>query len=81
MGKHIDLTGTVFGQLTVVGYLGGSLWSCKCSCGDGCTHIEITIDRSPYKSIKLDHIVTVYEAMAVAAVELKLTEAIKDENN
>ncbi len=49
--------------------------------GDGCTHIEITIDRSPYKSIKLDHLVTIYEAMAVAAVELKLTEAIKSENN
>ena len=28
-----DLTGKIFGQLTVLQYLGDSKWQCKCSCG------------------------------------------------
>ena len=31
-----DLTGTVFGRLTVCGYLGHGKWSCTCSCGNTC---------------------------------------------
>jgi len=35
--KRIDLTGKVFGRLTVTGYAGtsnsGSLWYCDCACG------------------------------------------------
>lgn len=28
-----DITGKVFGRLTVIGYLGRSLWECRCDCG------------------------------------------------
>jgi len=44
MGKFKDLTGQVFGRLTVTGYAGksnqGSLWNCSCSCG-GCTTVKV----------------------------------------
>lgn len=28
-----DLTGTTFGRLCVIGYLGKKKWQCRCSCG------------------------------------------------
>ena len=31
--RVIDLTGQVFGELTVKEYLGGQKWKCQCSCG------------------------------------------------
>lgn len=39
MGKLIDLTGKKYGRLTVIEKLpnnkyGGSMWSCKCDCGN-----------------------------------------------
>lgn len=41
MGKKIDLTGRVFGRLTVksldhIGIRGRTYWLCKCSCGKSC---------------------------------------------
>ena len=33
MGKFIDLTGRIFGNWTVLGYVGESYWLCKCKCG------------------------------------------------
>lgn len=34
MHKNLeDLTGAVFGEWTILGYLGQSYWLCKCSCG------------------------------------------------
>lgn len=32
MGKHIDLTGKIYGKLKVLKYLGNSKWLCQCSC-------------------------------------------------
>lgn len=34
MGKHIDLVGKQFSRLTVLRYLKGSKWECKCDCGN-----------------------------------------------
>lgn len=39
MPKRIDITGQMFGQLTVLGFAGkdkngGSMWRCRCSCGN-----------------------------------------------
>ena len=34
MGRpHTDITGQRFGMLTVVEYIKGSYWMCKCDCG------------------------------------------------
>lgn len=41
MGNFIDLTGRVYGKLTVISFYGminkGSHWLCKCTCGRLCT--------------------------------------------
>lgn len=34
MGKKIDLTGRVFGKLTVIRRTDGSEWECRCECGN-----------------------------------------------
>lgn len=39
MGKRVDLTGRVFGRLTVIEYAGSdkkwqAFWRCRCECGN-----------------------------------------------
>lgn len=34
MGKHIDLAGKQFSRLTVLRYIKGSKWECRCQCGN-----------------------------------------------
>ena len=33
MTQRIDITGKQFGRLTVIEYIGGSKWACRCLCG------------------------------------------------
>lgn len=44
--KIIDLTGQVFGELTVVGYVGGNKWLCNCSCGEQTIKYSHNLRRS-----------------------------------
>ena len=30
----VDITGQLFGEWEVLGYLGKSMWECRCSCGE-----------------------------------------------
>jgi len=46
MGKFIDLTGKIFGSLTVLSYNGAdttghSTWSCLCICGNSNLDIKL----------------------------------------
>lgn len=34
MAKHVDLVGKKYGRWTVIEYLGGQKWLCKCECGN-----------------------------------------------
>lgn len=39
MPKWIDRTGQRYGMLTLVEYLGGRKWRCKCDCGNECVRL------------------------------------------
>lgn len=55
MGYRNDLTGKIYGRLTVIGYAGNdeyrkSLWLCKCSCGEEITRPSSLLTCSHTKS-------------------------------
>ena len=55
MGKKIDLTGQVFGRLTVLGVAGkdkrgSTLWECSCSCGQRTTALAYQLRSGSKKS-------------------------------
>lgn len=49
-GKFIDLTGKIFGRLTVVGYAGKSKWNCRCECGKSAVVGSAQLTRADVRS-------------------------------
>ncbi|KIF50952.1 MULTISPECIES: hypothetical protein [Vibrio] len=41
----IDLTGSKVGRLTVIGFLGKSVWQCRCVCGRYCKRTKKFIEQ------------------------------------
>jgi hypothetical protein len=48
--RHIDITGQVFGKLTVVSYKGRSKWLCRCECGNATIVISWNLTNGTTKS-------------------------------
>ena len=49
-GVRIDLTGQTFGRLTVMAYIGSSLWRCECTCGNEALALGSQLRSGRHKS-------------------------------
>jgi hypothetical protein len=50
MTQRIDLTGQVFGRLTVINYIGSTRWKCVCSCGKEVTPLGQELRKGKVQS-------------------------------
>lgn len=69
-GRFIDMTGLIFGQWTVIDYVGGSKWKCLCSCGKTAIVAGTTLRNG-----------TSTKCRSCACAELNRTTKIGNKNN